>query len=117
MVCDGERFVGIATIEAVLAAPDNATVASQMDREAPVVAPGVAARITDVPVTTAVLRGRPRPLILEVLRSGHDLLVRTHDREIAERGKPFGAIDLELLRQCPCPVWQAGPPATRPNKR
>jgi nucleotide-binding universal stress UspA family protein len=69
----------------------------------------IAARITDVPVTTDVLRGRPATaLILDVLRFGHDLLVRTHDREIAERGKPFGAIDLELLRQCPCPVWLAG---------
>jgi magnesium transporter len=41
VVCDGDRFVGIATIEAVLAAPDNATVTSLMDRDAPVVAPGV----------------------------------------------------------------------------
>ena len=41
VVCEGDRFVGIATIEAVLAAPDNATVTSLMDRDAPVVAPGV----------------------------------------------------------------------------
>jgi universal stress protein E len=69
----------------------------------------VAARITQAAVTTEVLRGRPATaLIREVLRSGHDLLVRSHGRELDERGKPFGAIDMELLRQCPCPVWLAG---------
>ncbi len=69
----------------------------------------VAARVTDVPVTTEVLRGRPATaLIREVLRSRHDLLVRSHGRDLDERGKPFGAIDMELLRLCPCPVWLAG---------
>lgn len=69
----------------------------------------VAAPITDVRVTTEVLRGRPATaLIDEVLRSGHDLLVRTHGRDLGEGGKPFGAIDMELLRHCPCPVWLAG---------
>ena len=69
----------------------------------------VAAPITDVPVTVEVLRGRPATaLIREVLRSRHDLLVRSHGRELDARGKPFGAIDMELLRLCPCPVWLAG---------
>ena len=69
----------------------------------------IAARITQVGVTTEVLRGRPaNALIRDVLRSGHDLLVRSHGRELDERGKPFGAIDMELLRLCPCPVWLAG---------
>jgi universal stress protein E len=68
----------------------------------------VAARITEVPVTTEVLRGRPATAIVrEVLRSRHDLLVRSHGRDRDERGKPFGAIDMELLRLCPCPVWLA----------
>ena len=40
VVCEGDRFIGIATIEAVLSAPDETTVASLMDRDAPVVAPG-----------------------------------------------------------------------------
>jgi len=70
----------------------------------------VADRITDVVVTTEVLRGRPATaLIREVLRSRHDLLVRSHGRDLDERGKPFGAIDMELLRLCPCPVWLAAP--------
>jgi nucleotide-binding universal stress UspA family protein len=69
----------------------------------------VAAPIKHVPVTVEVLRGRPATaLIREVLRSRHDLLVRSHGRDLDERGKPFGAIDMELLRLCPCPVWLAG---------
>ena len=74
----------------------------------------VAARTTGVSVTAEVLRGRPATtLIREVLRSRHDLLVRLHGRDLDERGKPFGAIDMELLRLCPCPVWLAG--AQRPR--
>ncbi|HET9466937.1 MAG TPA: universal stress protein [Vicinamibacterales bacterium] len=69
----------------------------------------VAARFTDVAVTTDVLRGRPATaLIREVVSARHDLLVRTHGRDLAEGGKLFGPIDLELLRLCPCPVWLAG---------
>jgi universal stress protein E len=68
----------------------------------------IAGRIIQVGVTTDVLRGRPATaLIREVLRSGHDLLVRSHGRTLDTRGKQFGAIDMELLRQCPCPIWLA----------
>jgi nucleotide-binding universal stress UspA family protein len=67
----------------------------------------------DVAVTTELLRGRPgTALIQEVLRSGHDLLVRSHGRDLAEGPRPFGAIDMELLRQCPCPVWLVGRPGS-----
>lgn len=69
----------------------------------------VAARFTDVAVTTDVLRGRTATaLVREVLASHHDLLMRTHGRDLAEGGKLFGPIDMELLRLCPCPVWLAG---------
>lgn len=57
-------------------------------------------------------------LVREVLRSGHDLLVRSHVRDLALHGpKPFGAVDFELLRQCPCPVLLAasGALATQPR--
>ena len=40
----------------------------------------------------------------EVLRSGHDLLMRSHARDLAARLSPFGAVDMELLRKCLCPV-------------
>jgi nucleotide-binding universal stress UspA family protein len=69
----------------------------------------IAESVKTVPVTTDLLRGRPgTALIQEVLRSGHDLLVRSHGRDLAESPRPFGAVDMELLRQCPCPVWLIG---------
>lgn len=72
------------------------------ERLAQVVAKGVAS----VPITTELLRGRPgSALIQEVLRSGHDLVVRSHGRDLCDSARPFGAVDMELLRQCPCPVW------------
>jgi magnesium transporter len=41
VVCRGGRFAGIVTIEDLLRAPGESTVESLMDRDAPVVAPGV----------------------------------------------------------------------------
>lgn len=65
-----------------------------------------------VPVECEVLTGR-RPalrLIQEVLRHGHDLLVRSHVRDLKwPTPKGHGAIDMQLFRKCPCPVWTIGP--------
>jgi nucleotide-binding universal stress UspA family protein len=72
--------------------------------------------VSDIPVTTELLRGRPASAVIqEVVRGNHDLLVRSHGRDLAVPPRPFGAIDMELLRQCPCPVWLIGPrvPAAR----
>ncbi|NTW36339.1 MAG: magnesium transporter [Syntrophobacteraceae bacterium] len=41
VVCEGDKFLGILRIEDLLAAPTDSLVGSLMDREAPVVAPGV----------------------------------------------------------------------------
>jgi magnesium transporter len=41
IVCDAGRFLGIVRVEDLLAAPDDSLLADLMDREAPVVAPGV----------------------------------------------------------------------------
>jgi nucleotide-binding universal stress UspA family protein len=66
----------------------------------------IAGAVRNVAVTTALLRGRPgTALIQEVLRGPHDLLVRSHGRDDSGGPRPFGAVDMELLRQCPCPVW------------
>lgn len=63
-----------------------------------------------VQVETAILRGAPGvALVQEVLRHGHDLLVRAHGRDLPEETPPFGPVDLHLLRTCPCPVWLVGP--------
>jgi len=63
----------------------------------------------DVPIETRVLRGRPAVAIIQqVLRGGHDLLVRYHARDLIRKQKGFGAVDMQLLRKCPCPVWLVG---------
>jgi nucleotide-binding universal stress UspA family protein len=67
----------------------------------------IAQALTDVPTETRLLAGRPATvLIQEVLRSNHDLLMRSHARAAvtAPGPHPFGAVDMELLRKCPCPV-------------
>jgi nucleotide-binding universal stress UspA family protein len=66
----------------------------------------LAQNVSDVPATTELLRGRPATAVIqEVLRGNHNLLVRSHGRDPVDSPRPFGAIDMELLRQCPCPVW------------
>ena len=66
----------------------------------------IAHAVTDVPTEVRLLVGRPATvLIQEVLRSEHDLLMRSHARDVTASGpQPFGAVDMELLRKCPCPV-------------
>ncbi|MCF3097380.1 universal stress protein [Aeromonas australiensis] len=49
-------------------------------------------------------------IIRHVLREAHDLVIKA--AEPKEGGKGFKAIDMELLRKCPCPVW-----LTRPIER
>lgn len=74
--------------------------------------------IAGVPVDSAILSGRPATaLIRQVLRTGHDLLMRSHARDIAQRSRPYGPVDMELFRQCPCPVMVVGPgaPAAHPR--
>ncbi len=66
----------------------------------------IADAVTDVPTEARPLVGRPATaLIQEVLRAKHDLLMRSHARDMTAAGsRPFGAVDMELLRKCPCPV-------------
>ncbi len=61
-------------------------------------------------VRTAILRGKPTIAIVhEVLRGRHDLLFRSHGRDMTEAPPPYGAVDMQLLRKCPCPVWLVAP--------
>ena len=75
--------------------------------------------VSEVPAESRLLVGRPATvLIQEVLRSNHDLLMRSHARDLTATGaQPFGAVDMELLRKCPCPVLlvRHGSPAPRPR--
>lgn len=67
--------------------------------------------LRDVVAETDILAGIPaEALIHEVERFGHDLLVRSHARDVAASGpKPFGPVAVQLFRRCPCPVWAVGP--------
>jgi nucleotide-binding universal stress UspA family protein len=77
----------------------------------------LAAAAAGVTVEYDILRGRTSiELIREVLRSEHDLLIRSHARDLAAP-RTFGAIDMQLFRQCPCPVWAVGPAATTAPRR
>lgn len=79
----------------------------------------IAAEIRGVPVETRLLDGQVgNALIDEVVASGHDLIVREGARDlVAPRRAPTGAVDVELLRRCPCPVLLVGPGAATDHPR
>src|SRR5262245_10325085 len=57
--------------------------------------------------STEVLRDRPQiTMVREVLRDGHDLLLKEAE---PNENVLFGSIDMHLLRTCPCPVWLVKP--------
>jgi universal stress protein E len=62
-------------------------------------------------IETAVLRGRPAIALVQYVlgrRPRPNLVVRSHARDLSPRRASFGAIDMQLLRKCPCPVWVVG---------
>lgn len=71
---------------------------------------GMAHRLRGVRAATGVLRGQPAvALVQEVLRNGHDLLIRAHERHPGEgTRRPYGPTDTRLVRTCPCPLWLVG---------
>ena len=79
----------------------------------------IAREVHDVQAEAKLLLGRPATVLIEeVLRSSHDLVMRSHARDLTMSGpRPFGAVDMELLRKCPCPVLlvRHGQPATKPR--
>lgn len=46
-------------------------------------------------------------IIRHVLRHGTDLVIKEAEHDDSDRG--FKAVDMELLRKCPCPVWLSRP--------
>ena len=79
----------------------------------------IVATIRDVKTESRLLVGRTATvLIQEVVRSEHDLLMRSHSRgDSATSAKEFGAVDMELLRKCPCAVMlvRQSPAAAHPR--
>ncbi len=44
-------------------------------------------------------------VIREVLRNGHDLVIKCAEKSSGLHDRIFGGADMHLLRKCPCPVW------------
>ncbi len=64
-------------------------------------------------VTTRVLEGRTSVAIIrDVLRYGHDLVMRVAKGVDSRRHGFFGATAFRLLRKCPCAVWLVTPAAS-----
>lgn len=78
----------------------------------------VVAAIRDVKSEAKLLVGRTATvLIQEVIRSDHDLVMRSHARADNGVAKEFGAVDMELLRKCPCAVMLVRQGALAPHPR
>lgn len=62
-----------------------------------------------VPVTVTADHGNAPSvrIIRQVLRQGHDLVIK--EAEPKDSGRGFKAMDTDLLRKCPCPVWLSRP--------
>jgi universal stress protein E len=71
-----------------------------------------------VEVTNELLHGRPaHEIVHSVIEHRHDLLVRGDKGGTEEQPAAFGPADIELLRECPCPVWMVRPRPARPYTR
>lgn len=70
-----------------------------------------------IEIQTKVLQGTPfLEIIREVLRNGHDLVIKPPEiRDWLDR--LIGSDDMHLLRKCPCPVWLIKPLATKSYRR
>jgi nucleotide-binding universal stress UspA family protein len=70
-----------------------------------------------IEIQTRVLTGVPfLEAIREVLRNGHDLVIKVPEaRDWLDR--LFGSEDMHLLRKCPCPVWLIKPGKQKPYRR
>ena len=60
-----------------------------------------------VRVATSALTGRPAiAIVREALRGKYDVLLRSRAAPAGQwHGARFDAVDMQLLRKCPCPVW------------
>lgn len=71
-----------------------------------------------VRISTVVRAGKPAiAIVREALRGGYDVLLKSHlvpsDEASAAR---FDALDMQLLRKCPCPVWLVDPEPPRTGR-
>ncbi|WZO97967.1 universal stress protein [Isosphaeraceae bacterium EP7] len=87
-----------------LLSPNSEDLRALLVRERSEALDGLAAQLREdgLDVTTEVLRGRRHhEIVREVLRGGHDLLLKKAE---PNEGLLFGSTDMHLLRSCPCPL-------------
>lgn len=59
-----------------------------------------------LPIETAVLVGKPFvEVIRQVFNNCHDLVIKCAEKAVGVRDVLFGSTDMNLMRNCPCPVW------------
>jgi len=70
-----------------------------------------------IKIETKVLVGIPfLEVIREVLRNGHDLVIKIPEHQ-DWLDRLFGSDDMNLLRKCPCPVWLIKPQSPKTYRR
>ncbi|MCW9014581.1 MAG: universal stress protein [Gammaproteobacteria bacterium] len=70
-----------------------------------------------IPIKTEVRHGiRFLEVIRQVLSDGHDLVIKVPEK-LAWLDRLFGSDDMNLLRECPCPVWLVKPQTEKPCRR
>ena len=72
---------------------------------------------TRIEITTKVVVGVPfLEIVREVLRNGHDLVIKIPENP-SWLNQLLGSDDMHLLRKCPCPVWLIKPRASASYRR
>lgn len=70
-----------------------------------------------IPIKTKMLSGTCfLEIVRQVLSDGHDLVIKVSEK-LAWLDRMFGSDDMNLLRECPCPVWLLKPQAEKSYKR
>ncbi len=88
------------------------------ERAAQLEAATASLRNAEVDVSSKVLLGGGFvEIIQEVLRNGHDLVIKAAESRNGVHASWFGSGDLHLMRKCPCPVWIVKPTGRPSYKR
>lgn len=76
------------------------------------------ARAAGLAASTRVLRGVALiEIVREVLREGHDLVIKTAERPGRLQRLFLGSLDQRLIRKCPAAVWIVNPEDRQPYRR
>lgn len=79
---------------------------------------GLMVKYDDIDVTIHVIEGiRYLEIIRQVLRQQHDLVITSTEENKGIRTRLFGTTTMNLMRQCPCPVWVIKRNQTQAYKR